>query len=395
MTIRLEHLDFLTSDAGARLLERLSQEDLRVENSLRLLTALRKDHAPEYAGAALELAQLRHAGAAKFGTDAARMYFTRDALEQASDPLIRDWRAKAWRADTVTDVCCGVGSDTLTFARAGAAVIGLDHDPLRVALARLNAQALRVDARFEVADVRQGVPEAELIFFDPARRTADGKRVFHVEAYEPPLSSILDWNAPARCVKLSPGVDKRQLGGGLASGSLDFISVAGDLKEANLVWTDKPRARLRAVLLDGKGAHVWEQDGRENEQAAPDDPHGWLCEPDPALIRAELVQAAAARYGGRLLDKTIAYFTAGRKPETPWIRAWEIEAWMPFSTKRLGAYLRVRGVGRVTVKKRGTAVTPEALISQLKLKGSAERVIVLTRLHGAQIAIVCQPYCVD
>jgi hypothetical protein len=259
----------------------------------------------------------------------------------------------------------------------------------------LNAQALRLDARFEVADVRQGVPEAELIFFDPARRRSDGKRVFHVEAYEPPLSSILDWAASARCIKLSPGVDKEQLGGGLASGSLDFISVAGDLKEANLVWTDKPRARLRAVLLDGNGAHVWEQDGREDEQAAPGDPCGWLCEPDPALIRAELVQAAAARYDGRLLDETIAYFTAKGKPETPWVRAWEIEAWLPFGVKRLREFLRVRGVGRVTVKKRGTAVTPEILIPQLKLQGSGERVIVLTRLRGEQIAIVCQPYVAD
>jgi hypothetical protein len=48
-------------------------------------------------------------------------------------------------------------------------------------------------------------------------------------------------------------------------------------------------------------------------------------------------------------------------------------------------------VGRVTVKKRGTAVTPDVLIPQLKLSGSGERVIVLTRLRNTQIALICFP----
>ena len=38
---------------------------------------------------------------------------------------------------------------------------------------------------------------------------------------------------------------------------------------------------------------------------------------------------------------------------------------MPFNVKKLRAYLREHGVGQVTVKKRGTAVTPETLIAKL------------------------------
>jgi len=48
-------------------------------------------------------------------------------------------------------------------------------------------------------------------------------------------------------------------------------------------------------------------------------------------------------------------------------------------------------VGRVTIKKRGTAVTPEQLRGQLALKGDAAATLVLTRVGGAQHVIVVDP----
>ena len=53
--------------------------------------------------------------------------------------------------------------------------------------------------------------------------------------------------------------------------------------------------------------------------------------------------------------------------------------WMPFNLKRLRATLRERNVGQVTVKKRGSALSPEELIAKLKLKGDNSRVLALTR----------------
>ena len=63
---------------------------------------------------------------------------------------------------------------------------------------------------------------------------------------------------------------------------------------------------------------------------------------------------------------------------------------MPFNVKRLRAYLRERGVGRITVKKRGTAVTPEQLRSQLALRGEGSATLVLTRIAGAQHVLVVE-----
>jgi protein-L-isoaspartate O-methyltransferase len=385
MSLSLTDLDFLTSEPGAQLLAQLAHEDLSDTNTLRLLTRLRRDHAPTHAGAALEMARLRLKAVDKFGADAASMFFTADALEQASDPLIRRWR-QGWmtRAGmTVVDVCCGIGADLCAFAAGGAQVIGVDIDPLRAQMARLNATALGLHAEVVCGDVRAGLPEAQLAFFDPARR-ADGRRLHHVEAYQPPLSIVRTWQHSQIAVKLSPGVDLAELAD--YDGDVTFVSVYGDLKEAVLRL---PGSGKRTALLLHENASWMLDSPHVDLEAVIAAPRGWLCEPDAAAIRAGLVRTLAAQAGGALLDETIAYFTTDVPPDTPWLRAWQIEAWMPFNVKRLREYLRVRNVGSVTVKKRGTAVTPDILIPQLKLKGDHERVIVLTRLRGQQVAIIC------
>ena len=348
----------------------------------------------EQAGAALELAGLRKKAVAKFGDDAAKMFFTRDALEQASDPLIRAWRAALIEPEwTVVDACCGIGADALSFAAADHAVTGLDIDPLRVAMARLNAAVLGLAAQFEAADVRTGLPPGDVIFFDPARRDDAGRRIFDVERYLPPLATIRGWQGRQIIVKLSPGVDWQQLIPYVdAGGAVCFVSVEGDLKEALLFEGGRPPPSV-AVLLSGSQVHYWCD--RAAFDAPISEPRGWLVEPDPAIIRAGLVADLALEIGGAQLDPEIAYITTDEQPATPWARAWWIIDWMPFNVKKLRAYLRERNVGQVTVKKRGTAVTPEALIAKLKLDGSESRTLVLTRCRGTHVILVCKDLTIE
>src|SRR5262245_42684333 len=132
MTLTLHEVEFLLSPIGERLLERLASEDWSEANTLRLLTALRRDYKVEQAGAAVEMARLQVKAVEKFGEDARQMLFTREALEQASDPLVRRYRAEVIGARSIIDACCGIGADSLALARAGADVTGLDIDPVRI-----------------------------------------------------------------------------------------------------------------------------------------------------------------------------------------------------------------------------------------------------------------------
>lgn len=384
--IGLDELEWLTSAAGERVLAGLVDENLNDDRTLPLLSRLRRDLAPSQAGAALELARLRRKAVTKFGPDAARMVFTADALEQASDPLVRAYRAPLAAGLRVVDACCGIGADALAFAAVGADVTGVDLDPVRVAMARFNAEVLGLTAQFIQADVREPLPPADLIFFDPARRTEDGNRIYSVESYKPPLSTLRGWDAPRIIAKLAPGVDTDVLARDYG-GRVEFISVEGALKEATL-HLGEGETGLRAVLLLPEAVYQLEPDAAVAD-ASLSDPLAWLLEPDPAVLRAGVVKEVAAQTNAAQLDETIAYLTSGHQPESVWVRAWRVLDWLPFGVKPLRAYLRERGVGRVTVKKRGSAVTPETLIPQLKLKGTNSCTLVLTRLRGQQIVLIC------
>jgi hypothetical protein len=170
---------------------------------------------------------------------------------------------------------------------------------------------------------------------------------------------------------------------------VEFISLKGELKEAALWFGPLKSAQRRATLLPGPHTLVGSPD--DAQQAPGVNPLTYLYEPDPAILRAGLVQDLAHLLDAAQLDPDIAYLTAEKRIPTPFARVWEIEAWFPFQLKRLRSYLRVRGVGKVTVKKRGSPLQPEALIRDLRLQGESERVVFLTHLNGRPIVVVGYP----
>lgn len=388
--ISLHDLEFLQSTQGEALLDDLATEDLVESRTLPLLTRLRKTYTPQQASAALAMARLRANAITKFGDDAQRMFFTDAALQQASDPLVRQYRAQGLDVQSIADMCCGIGADSLAFAQNGLQVLGIDIDPVRIAVARLNAEALTLpNVNFAVRDVLQvDVNSYEAVFFDPARRDDSGRRIFDVERYIPPLSVVQGWANAQVIVKLAPGVELAQLAP--YGGRLEFISVSGDLKEA-VLWLGEGPLQTKATLLTPTATHHWlVQDVDLEIDVSP--PLGWLLEPDPAMIRSGGLRELAMELGASLIDETIAYMTCADSVESPWVRRWQILDWMPFNLKKLRAYLRERDIGHITVKKRGSPITPEQLIKKLKLKGEQSCTLVLTQHHSAPIVIVCADY---
>jgi hypothetical protein len=119
----------------------------------------------------------------------------------------------------------------------------------------------------------------------------------------------------------------------------------------------------------------------------------YLYEPDGAVIRAHLLAEAAEDLEGGLIDPTIAYITADEHHVTPYATAYEITDVLPFNVKKLKALLRERGIGILTVKKRGSAVEPEELRRKAlpKPHGTASTTVFLTRVAGAPTMLIGHP----
>ncbi|MGC4112701.1 MAG: SAM-dependent methyltransferase [Nocardioides sp.] len=350
---------------------------------------LRERAEPGQVAAALGQVELRRHAAAKLGDDAGRMYFTRDGLEQATrTPVARHRAARiALGGPSVVDLTCGIGGDLVAFARAGLTTAGLDLDPLRVEIARANLAALGLGGAVGVGDATElDVSPFATAYADPARRTGAG-RTFDADAWTPPWSFVTTLLGGPACVKAAPGIPHSLLPDDVEA---EWVSDGGEVKEA-VVWSPMlATVRRRATVL-GRGGLATLTD--EDDPGAGVGPvGGFLYEPDGAVIRAGLVTAVAAGVDGRLLDRKIAYVTSDAAFRTPFARGYRVVEELPYREKQLRAALRERGIGVLTIKKRGVDISPEQLRTRLALRGDDAATIVLTRVAGEGTALLVDPF---
>jgi hypothetical protein len=346
------------------------------------------------------------------------MFFTRTGLEQATRAAVAARRAARLAGAGVTrlaDLGCGIGSDAIAAARAGIRVHAVEADPLTAAVAAANARVLGLSDRLVVSCVDATTVDlstVDAVFCDPARRSDDGRRVFDPRSFTPPWDFVagLPARVPRTVLKLAPGVDHALIPAGAEA---EWVSVDADVVEAAFWCGPLARVPRRASVLcaglPGGSDDGWGRPGAtlsdatlsgshtlsgatlsgSGTLAAPVGPvRGYVYDPDGAVVRAHLVAEFAAHVDGNLADPWIAYVYTDTCTPTPFGRCFAVLDCLPLSVKRLRAVLRERGVGRLTIKKRGSALEPQWLRRELRLSGPAEATVILTRVADAPTALL-------
>ena len=389
--VDVESVRWLQTDDGQRVLALAAALD--EPDPLRAHTALERatpGTPSDLRAVALTQAELRVKAQVKFGALASSMYFTPDGLEQATRLSVATHRAArltAFGATTVLDLGCGIGGDLIAVARAGITAAGVDLDPVRVAVASANLVALGLGGAVQVADAL-GIDHSpfDVAFCDPARRSGRG-RTFSPDAWTPPWSFVESLLARDACVKTAPGIPHEVIPAGVEA---EWVSDHGEVKEAAL-WGGRLATVERRATVIGDGGLATLTD--EDDPGADVVPLGrFLYEPDGAVVRAGLVTAVAAGVGGGLLDRHIAYVTADSAFRSPFSRSYEVLETLPHREKQLRAALHDRGIGRLTIKKRGVDVVPDQLRKRLALTGDQEATIVLTRVAGQGTCLLVRPF---
>ncbi len=382
--------------------------------ALPLLTALRAQGVPaEHASALITQQRLRDRAAAKFGSLAAGLLFTSDGLEQATRLQVAAQHAERFAAAsiaTVHDLGCGIGSDAMAMAALGVTVAAVDADPVTAAVADANLRPWP-DSRARVGLAENFRPPVGAgrdrigAWLDPARRTpgvADitgrTRRVFRLDDLSPAWDTVVAIAAqvPATGVKLAPAFPDDRLPHGAEA---QWTSVAGDVVECALWWGPLVRVsgRTARVLRAGAPSIVVTED--QAVSVPPPTPSlaalgPWLYEADRAVGLARLVGAVTAATDGTELEPGLGYVTADAAYDLGFARRYAVREAMPFTVKRLRAWLRDRGITGVTIKKRGVRLDDEQLRRDLRVgrgAGDGESVtLLLTRVAGQQAVLVLE-----
>jgi hypothetical protein len=379
----------LLTPAGQRALANAAALAPTEARYLAAFDQLRKAHPPELAKSALETVLLRAKARDKFAL-ADRLYFTREALEQSSAEAVSAYRAGRFAGfNLVLDLCCGVGMDAVQLALAGRGVYGIEADPLKAAMANANAAACGVQGRMivQVGDVlATPIPNAEAVFADPSRREGE-RRFLDPERYTPPLGALLGRLRPGApvAVKIAPGVARADIE--RYDAEAEFISVGGELRECVLWFGPLQTAPRRATALPGPHSLSGEPSPEPEAEAVGE----YVFDPDPAVIRADLLGTLAEQLEAAPVEPGVAVLTGPRPADSPFAECYRVEHAAPFHVGKLRDHLRAQHVGRVTVLKRAVDLDVNDVTRKLKLDGGDHRHLILTRSLGKTVAVVATP----
>ena len=382
----------LIAGAGAELLAGVCADP---RDDLALATALRKQtHEPGMVALALQQRGLRNRAHTRL-RGSGQMLLTGDGLEQATSTAVARVRAERFAGlSRVADVCCGIGGDSRELAEVVDTIVGLDRDPVHLALARFNTAGRFYPACGDADALPLAGRGLDAILVDPARRDGGARRRGHEET-SPSLATCLAWvdRVDRVAIKSAPGLDHDVIPSGW---SIEAVAVGRELKEVTLWSPAWGYASRRATVIRGgvEDSHVAVFEGTGARGLLETAPVGrYLLDPSPAITRSGLVQELGASLGAAMLDERIAFLTTSTPLDSPFARTLEVLDVMQWPTKALRPLrdrLKALQIGQVEIRQRGVSLV-DADDLRRRLAGSGERraTVVLTRVGQAPLAIIC------
>ncbi|MBL8065627.1 MAG: hypothetical protein JNM34_07175 [Chthonomonadaceae bacterium] len=247
---------------------------------------------------------LRERGLIKF-VHASKMLFDRDGLEMAShEQVSRNVHRPLFpNGVDLVDMTCGLGSD-LSALSEGNVAKGYELNSERAELARYNISVMGSDAEVIVGDSLESNWKADFAFADPSRRDARG-RSLDPGRFSPALGPLIEKlsRLALGVIKLSPMLPDPFLD--QLSHDRVFVSHQGECKEVLVIVggcrESVPRGVNSVTTEDG----MWIQGGLGLLASVPD-PHDYIFESDPAVIRS----GGLAGYGIPGLGDSNGYLTS-------------------------------------------------------------------------------------
>ncbi len=305
------------------------------------------------------------------------------AVEQCSGSSMASFHASLVNPDDkVLDMTMGLGIDAMTIARKCREITMLDLKSDNVEAARLNisrlslrnAKAICGDSVAYLTD--SNASEYDVIFIDPARRGANGKRLYALADCEPDVTGILPLaasKAKRMIVKASPMLDIDKTVSELAPYHADII-VCGTPTECKEVIADIRFDSQRcsdyniSCVIPGKGRMDFTADEERNAIPSYMLPQQGMAlfEPYPAVLKSGCFNLLSQRYSmHKISPSTHLYLSAQPLAEIEIGNWWHIKDVMPFDKRSIKEITKI--YPSLSIATRNFPMDAEALRRRLKV----------------------------
>ena len=339
------------------------------------------------------------------------IYPDRLSSEQSSSSATAKYKAsiadRIVNGGRIADLTGGLGADSLAFSRVASQVMYNEMEPGRAESARHNFPLLGAEnisiSSFCVEEAGKSEEAAnfwetlkrftpDLVYMDPARRSATGSKVFLLEDCSPDVLTLIP-DIFGICgnllLKLSPMADismllKRLQEHGAGTKELHIVSAGGECKEL-LLWCTPSTTDDTALIINENGNILSTSIAAESaavpqflQDAAQLNSMKFLFEPGKALAKAGLFNAICTMQdnagNGTMLLKagrsTHLYFTDSQDNASDFGKTFKIIGLAPFCKQGIRDFSAKYPQAEVSA--RNLPLTSEELRRKLKVQSGGD-----------------------
>ena len=168
----------------------------------------------------------------------------------ATNEIVARYRAERLKCNTLIEVGCGIGAQTIAFAKTCKQVIAIEKDERKISYAKENCKKQK-NIAFIHGDALKVVSEiksADIVFCDPERKPEEKERSF--STIQPSITLLLEKFGGLTknfCIELPPQMQSIPI-----EGELEYLSVDNKLNRLNLYTGSLARYKKNALLLPEK-----------------------------------------------------------------------------------------------------------------------------------------------
>jgi hypothetical protein len=334
------------------------------------------------------------------------LYPPRLNREQASSETTAGYKASLLEAVTVADLTGGMGIDSLAFAAQVSHVDYVERSEQLCSLMEHNCKVLgQENVSVHCADSKEWLASSDchfdLLFIDPARRSAAGRKVAAFEDCEPNILQHMEL-LRSRCrwlmVKASPMIDIdlacRQLGD---VAEVHIVSVKGECKEVLFVCgPHEGETAIHCIVCNTQG-ESYKGDFTRSEEAAARPRYcaavgQYLYEPDSALMKGGPYNLICQWMGVERLASNTNLYTSDRLVHDFPGRIFRVQQEVKLSRKAVAKDIPD---GRAHVVVRNYPVAAADLQRQMGLKEGGDLFVIATIVARRRTAFLCQIVAID
>ena len=243
------------------------------------------------------------------------LYSDKDGIRFATPKAVAQYRAKRLKCKTLADISCGIGGQTIFFAKECEIVYAVEIDPKKIEYARKNCELHDIDNVEFICgdalspDVIEHIPKVDVIFSDPARPAEEDKR--KVMSLEPGIPNVISaysdktnnfvFEAPPQMPPQRIQFDCER----------EYLSLDGQLNRLTLYFGNLKQCERSAVSLPDD-AYICSTD-TTNDVKETQNIKRYAYEPQPSVVKAEMLPQLAGSLKNDTANIDVELFTIDKK----------------------------------------------------------------------------------